>query len=103
MKVTFKTEKPTGKYKSFSLPSHFIKIGDARIGSIDAEDFTIRLMIIKSDIMEDGNKNCPWKWVRLSRKSVSLQDAKEFIKNNFKSIEEKFNLFIKSDFETTHP
>jgi hypothetical protein len=49
-------------------------------------------MVIKSDINEDGNPNCKWKWIKLGKKSESLQEAKEFLNENIETIMAKYNL-----------
>ena len=54
--------------------------------------FTIYLTVIKQDIYEDGNPNCDWKWIRLSKKSESLLEAKEWLNNSIKIILAKYNL-----------
>lgn len=93
MKFTFKTTKPTGKYASFYNPSHDIKLNKKDVGSIVDGKWTIRLKVVKDDIMEDGKPNCPWEWISLKKESSSLQEAKDFLNANFKTITEKFNLF----------
>jgi hypothetical protein len=88
---TFKTEKPTGRYRSFDSNTNYIKLNKIEIGTIsDEAPFIIRLRIIKTDIMENGNKNCPWKWIRLKKESASLKEAKEFLKNNVTGIITKY-------------
>jgi len=91
-KFTFKTEKPTGKWKSFYNPSHDIKLDRMVCGHIDPKDFSIRLCIIKDDINEDLNPNCSWKWVTLKKKSSSLQEAKDFLNENFELITSKYRI-----------
>lgn len=96
MKFTFKTEHPTCRYRSFSQDSHHIKLNKIEVGSIEPEaPFKIRLMVIKSDIMEDGNPNCIWKWIRLKKESASLQEAKDFLNGHFSSIISKYQLVNK--------
>ncbi len=51
-------------------------------------------MVIKDDIAEDGNTNCPWKWVRLARASSNVDEAKAWL-NTPETIElilKKYNL-----------
>lgn len=93
MKFTFKTTKPTGKYAFLDKSSHDIKLNKKDVGSIVDGTWIIRLKVVKNDIMEDGNPNCPWKWIALKKESSSLQEAKDFLNANFKTITEKFNLF----------
>ena len=93
MKFTFKTHKPTGKWKAFSTPTHYIKLGNVLVGRIDDEHpHKIRLMVIKDDIMENGNPNCAWKWVCLTKNSNSISEAKEFINKYYDEITSKYNI-----------
>jgi hypothetical protein len=95
---TFKTDQPTGKWKSFEKPYHNIKIKRKKVGSIDAEfPHKINLMVIKKDIMEDGNQNCEWKWVTLKREFDILDEAKLFLRQNYDSITKQFNLKMVED------
>ncbi len=92
MKFTFKTENPTGRYRSFFSKSHDIKIKKKKCGSIVDRTWKIRLMVLKDDIMEDGNANCEWKWITLKKESASLQEAKEWLNKNFVSLNEKYKI-----------
>jgi hypothetical protein len=89
----FKTNKPTGKWRAFDNPSHHIKHKGKEVGMIDHEaPFKIRLMVMKADIMEDGNGNCPWKWITLTKQSESLQEAKDFLNEKIDIIFAKYNI-----------
>ena len=93
MKFTFKTDKPTGRYKSFFEAYHHIKLKGEDVGSINSkEPFSIRLMVMKKDILEDKNPNCPWKWITLKAEFKSLDEAKEFLNKNFEAITTKWAL-----------
>jgi hypothetical protein len=92
MKFTFKTEKPTGRYRSFYRKNHDIKIKKKKVGSIVDREWKIRLMVLKSDINEDGNPNCEWKWITLKKESASLQEAKDWLNVNFISLNEKYKI-----------
>jgi hypothetical protein len=95
MKFTFKTIQPTGRYRSFDHPYYEIKLKKVCIGSIDPEKpFKIRLQVTKSDINEDGNLNCPWKWIQLKKESSSLQEAKDFLNAHFESITTKYKIHL---------
>ena len=89
---TFKTVNPTGKYRGFYNPYHFVKLKKIVVGEMNNLTHTIRLKVIKDDINEDNNPNCTWKWITLKRKSSSVADAKEFLKQNYDAIVEKYNL-----------
>lgn len=92
-KFTFKTIKPTGKYRSFDTPDHRIKLQGKEVGSIEDKIWTIRLAVKKQDLNEDRNPNCEWRWVTLSRKSDSLEDAKTWLNVNYGTIVQKYNLY----------
>jgi len=92
---TFKTNKPTGRWKCFDSNINIIKYNKIKVGQIDDEPpFSIRLMVIKKDILEDNNPNCKWRWITLNKKSNSLIEAKEFLNNNIIQILEKFELHL---------
>ena len=90
-KFTFKTNKPTGKYRAFYSAHHDIKYDKKVVGRIkDGMPWKIWLMVVKKDINEDGNPNCPWKWIRFKQESNSLQDAKEWLnKESTRAVIEK--------------
>lgn len=91
---TFKTNKPTGAYKSFFSATHNIKLNGLVVGElIDGEEVKIRFRTVKADINEDKNPNCVWKWVTLKKKFASLHEAKAFIKENNNALQEAINLF----------
>lgn len=92
-KLTFKTEKSTGKFRSFFEPTHHIKINGNSVGTIsDAAPHKIRLMVVKQDPMEDNNPNCAWKWIQLQKESQSLDEAKAWLATALSAIQAKFKL-----------
>lgn len=81
-KISFKTKQPTGQFRSFANPIHYIKLNKKIIGQIDPEKpFKIRLSVIKTDKITDDNPNCPWKWIILKKEFESLQETKDFLSN----------------------
>jgi hypothetical protein len=97
-KFTFKTNKSTGRYRSFYSDTHDIKLNKKLVGHInDKFPFTIRLVVIKSDINEDKNPNCQWKWITLVHISNSLQEAKIWLNENAELIQKKYNLYLMED------
>ena len=95
IKFTFKTHKETGSYAWLHKPSHKILLSKNWVGSIDPEKpFTINLMVMKKDIMEDGNSNCPWRWIHLKRESETLDNAKAFLNENIDAILRKYTIRI---------
>ena len=92
---TFKTVKPTGKWRSFENDQHLIKLDKKEVGRIDCDPpYKIRLAVVKTDINEDKNPNCTWKWIILKHQSSSLAEAKEFLNENFLSIIKQFPLYL---------
>lgn len=98
MKFTFKTEKPKGRYKSFESPYHKVKMGGKVVGSIDHDTWRIRFMVYKTDTITDDNPNCEWKWIGLSKRCESLEEAKEFLNANFDEINKKFKLYCMEEY-----
>lgn len=92
MKFSFKTEKATGRWKSFQNDYHIIKLNKKQVGLIDDNTWKIRLMVIKDDIYEDNNPNCIWKWVVIKNEFGTLQEAKDWLNTNFKYLNEKYKL-----------
>jgi hypothetical protein len=98
MKFTFKTDHPTGKYKSFEPDYHHIKLNKKDVGYIsDEKPYKIRLQVIKENINENGNPNCVWKWATLKKQSETLQEAKDFLNTNFESITQELKLYKLGD------
>jgi hypothetical protein len=94
-KFTFKTTQPTGRYRSFDRASHDIKLGGVVVGFIEpTAPYKARLMATKKDINEDGNPNCPWKWVRLKREFGSVQEAKDTIRAASAQIQAEITIYI---------
>ena len=92
-KFTFKTDKATGAYQSFHPDHHYIKLKKIKIGSIgDKLPHYIKLMVVKNNIIEDGNSNCEWKWITLAHRSNSVADAKVWVNENIEALLEKYNL-----------
>ena len=96
-KFTFKTEKATGKYRSFEPDRHVVKYNKKECGTIhDGEPYTIRLQVMKNK--EEAEKsNCPWKWIKLKKESKSLQEAKDYLNTMVEKIHSTFTLFLNDD------
>jgi hypothetical protein len=90
---TFKTNKPTGRFKAFDSDSIDIKYENAVVGSIEPEaPHKIRLMVEKTDEITDNNPNCSWKWIALKNEFESVDAAKEWLKANRDVILDSFTL-----------
>ena len=92
-KFTFKTEKSTGRYRSFYSDYHIIKLQKKQVGTILENPFRITLSIYKNDILEDGNKNRVWRNINLKKEFSSLQDAKDWLNSNIDAIMSKWKLY----------
>lgn len=72
---------------------YHIKIKGVKIGVVDSYfPHKIRLFIIKNDIDEDGNINCNKGWLILQKNSVTINEAKAYLKKNFSSITSIYKL-----------
>ena len=90
-KFTFSKTIPTGYYRTFEREHHDIKLDGHYVGDIfqchsygnqphpDEGKFAIQLMIRKKYLMEDGNKNCPWKMVSLKFRGNTAQECKDVL------------------------
>lgn len=96
IKFTFKTTKPTGRYRSFESSYHEIKIKKVSVGSItDGDGYRIRLQVYKDTDEQKKEEPCPWKWITLKKESISLQEAKDFLKANAEVIYNKYKIYQK--------
>jgi hypothetical protein len=93
IKFTFKTTRATGSYAWLHKPYHDVLLNKNKVGAIDPEKpHTIRLMVMKTDIMEDGNPNCPWKWIHLKKESESVDEVKTFLNENIEVLLTKYKI-----------
>lgn len=97
-KFTFKTIKPTGRYRSFYEDEYQIKLNGQECGNIysDSKGFYVRLMVYKKDINEDGNPNCEFRWVEFKNGNSSLEECKSWLNSEEvrKFIEENYKLYL---------
>jgi len=92
---TFKTDKPTGPYRSFYDPTHTIKIKKVEVGSIHHQPpHRVRLMVTKTSPNEDENPNCHWKWITLRKEFASVEEAKDFLRKHFHAIMGQYNIWM---------
>ena len=97
-KFTFKTIKPTGKWKSFDNDVILIKLNKKECGAIEpTHPHKIRLMVVKDDINEDGNTNCIWKWITFKNEFKTIKDSKLFLNKYFIPITSKYNIHLLED------
>jgi hypothetical protein len=95
IKFTFKTHRETGSYAWLHKPHHDVLLNKNLVGAIEPDKpFSIRLMVMKADIIEDGNCNCPWKWITLRHESENVADAKVFLNEGIDAILSKYIIRI---------
>jgi hypothetical protein len=83
------------KYRTCQIKINKIVVGEIVENRRDrSEEIKIKLMVIKSDIMEDGNPNCIWKWITFKKTFESEELAKIWFKENIEGIMGKWNIFI---------
>lgn len=84
---TFKINRPTGRYRSFDKSWMDIVLDKMEVGVVSEmdDDYQIRFTV-RSD------KHPGWKWVTLKKRVTSFDEAKQFLRENFKSIVEKLEL-----------
>jgi len=67
---------------------------DSVIGRIEP-NLKIRFKIIKDDINEDGNSNCPWRWAIIKTPAFTdMNEAKAWTKANFAGISKIFKIYF---------
>jgi hypothetical protein len=97
MKFTYKKDIPTGRFRSFELEHHDIKLKKKVIGHIyedrECHKFHIQIAVNKKDIITSTNPNCTWKWVFLKKEFSSANEAREFLDNKCESICSTFDLY----------
>ena len=78
-----------------------IKINKKIVGQIlppswnsNNKGWQVMLMIVKKDIMEDGNKNCVWRYITFKKEFEKEELARIWLKDNIDGIMEKWNIFI---------
>ena len=91
-KFTFKIGKGTGKWAWTSNPEHYIKLDKMIVGQITHGTWDIRLKVMETETITDNNPNCSWKWITLTKKSSSLEEAKDFLNQVVSDILKKYTL-----------
>ena len=90
-KFTFKTSKSTGRYKSFYNNHYYILLNKCIVGQFsDSLPCKIRLMVIKTDEINDNNPNCDWMWIGLKMEFATIDAAKVWLNDNFELINTRY-------------
>jgi hypothetical protein len=100
--ISFKKQpKETGlRAVGYTHSSIDIKVNKKRVGLISAPNWqkkgwTIRISIMKPE--PDDNPNCDWKWISVKTAFEDEQSARQWVKDNLKSVAEKFSLHYFED------
>lgn len=98
-KFTFKTTKPTGKYRAFDSAYHEIKFQKQICGSItDQQPHQIRFQVLKTEDELAKESNCVWKWVTLKKQFSTISEVKNWLNHNRGLIHKQLQLhFIEID------
>lgn len=98
MKFTFKKEIPTGRYSSFELEKHDIKLNKKVIGTINKSQkdglFSISLAI-KKEVMKENP--APFKWITLKGRFDTAEEARQLLLKNTDLIVQKYDLYSFED------
>lgn len=98
LKITYKKDYPTGKYRSFSSKSIDIKLNSkkfATIGEKSVHDRSDRKNWgIQICVTNDRASNCKWKWVFVKTRFDTPEEAKVFIESNIEKIYNSFPLWM---------
>lgn len=105
-KLSFKKQAPmTGRAAvGHPYPDTDIKSDGKVVGHIAApnwqtkgNEWSVWFQILKDERNDDGNDNCPWMNVRMKLRHDSEQDAREWIKNRWVQINERYTLYSTED------
>jgi hypothetical protein len=84
MKFTFKTEKPTGRYRSFAPKTHYVKLKRKQVGGI-SDNYPYRIWLsIKKEVTKEFP--APFRNVYLKKQFASVEEAKEYLNENISRI-----------------
>lgn len=101
MKLTFKKQAPATGLARVTLPEPdtYIKLDGKIVGSIFAPHYTdpdrrwrIRLMVEKTNELNDGNPNCTWMSVILKARFNDEQRARSFFREKLEQIQRTYRL-----------
>jgi len=92
-KFTFKKNKGTFPHYH---DIHDIKLKKNIVGFIDQielDKFKVRFMVVKDgDKFDDNNPNCSWMWVTLKKEFNDVNECRQWLNDNFKTIMGNFKL-----------
>jgi len=83
---TYKKENPEGRYRCFHATTYNIKLKRKKIGFFfenHGNPIKIYFSIEKDETHNDGNPNCSWMNIHLKKEFKTVEEVKEFLKENF--------------------
>lgn len=91
-KVTFKKDSDMWS----GITTIYLKIKKKEFGSLKGsfDKWKISIQIVKTDIMEDGNPNCEWKWITFAKIFTSDDEGKKWIQDNIEYIMKKYKVYF---------
>ncbi len=95
-KFTFKKYVATGMYRSFEKDQTDIKLNKMVVGSVGETcyGYKIRFAVKKDATKEDP---APFKWVSFKTRYTTENDARQFVKDNNKVIQNQLDLHLFDD------
>lgn len=92
-KFTFKTNKPTGKYRSFDVTYIDIKLNKLIVGGIYEPSYLSKETKVRIRfVIEDKTLKCGFKWVTLKASFDDLLEAKNYVIQRAQNIQKQFTL-----------
>ena len=88
--ITFKRNKPEGRYRSFFNVQTDVKLNKRIVGSIQEGDGFNNWRV--SVVVKDDTQNCGWRFAKLKKIFVNEQEARDWLKENFDEISTKLNV-----------
>lgn len=86
---TFKTEKATGRYRSFFNDQYLIKIKRKEVGLIvQNKDYSYSPKFT----VKDNSRHCGWRWITLKMSRNTVDEVKKALKESFDTITTKYEL-----------
>ena len=85
-KFTFKTEKSTGRYRSFYPDNYYVRLNKEDVGLItDDKPHKVKLKVV------DGDK---FRWIVFKREFDTVSEARDWIRDNCDSILERHSIYM---------
>lgn len=98
LKLTYKNDNPTGKWRSFNSKACHVKLNGKRFASVNEKSVLDRSdslnWRIQICVLNDKEENCAWKWLFVKQTFATLEDAKTYLETNIEKICNSFILWM---------